>query len=88
MIAELCGIRAFTKTDFVKARTRRIIEENAAFVGRPDGIGAAKSRALELEEESARLAAPRDHRLSQEGLFDVEPVAFAENLTNKTPQLR
>lgn len=88
MIAKLRGIRAFAKTHFVKARTGRIIKEYATFVGRPDGIGAAESWTLELKKESARLATPLDHRLSQEGLFGVEPVAFAENLTNKTPQLR
>ena len=74
---ELHRVGRLAEADDGEALPGGVVEQDAVFLARPDGVGAEQPRSLHLEEQAARPAAALDHRPPQRRLARVEAVVPA-----------
>src|SRR6266851_2589898 len=72
------GIGCLAQAGLSKAVAGRVVEEDAVFLARPDGVGFHEARSLYLEEKAAWPAGTGDDGLVEGGLTRVELIVAAQ----------
>ena len=74
--------RKLATMDLAEAFAGRVVQQNPILVPGPDGIVLEQPRSLDLQEKSARFAAPFDQVVRERRLGRIEMIAEAEDVVN------
>src|SRR5206468_3387883 len=77
---ERAHVWCFTEPRFADAHAGGVVEQDAVFLGRPDGMGAQETRTIDLEEEATSFAGTTNDALVNRRLIRIQMIAAAERL--------